>query len=288
MPATRRWSARSRTALRWRRDGIGNTTPRPRSPAHSLSRPAGAGLGRPRHRDSMRRESPARPKSFDSAPQLHAAHCSDPIQALRCLGGFEIVALAGSYLACAQHGLPVLVDGFVASTAAHWRLLDIVQSQRLVHFAHESPSRATSGSWRASMLSRCCTSGCVSVRAAARPAIPLLRLALCCTGAWRHSRSAGVSQGAPSAANFCSSTCSVMGKAKAALDSEAAPTIRLTALGMEQMWAAVSGKGRWNASSLSPLRRCAEFARVRWRGVWSCRWRSTTACVRFTSEHGKR
>jgi nicotinate-nucleotide--dimethylbenzimidazole phosphoribosyltransferase len=52
------------------------------------------------------------------ALQLHAAHCRDPIQALRCLGGFEIVALAGSYLACAQHGLPVLVDGFVASAAA--------------------------------------------------------------------------------------------------------------------------------------------------------------------------
>ena len=35
---------------------------------------------------------------------------------------------------------------------------------------------------------------------------------------------------------------------------------RLTALGMEQMWAAVSGKGRWERIVVSPLRRCAEFA----------------------------
>jgi nicotinate-nucleotide--dimethylbenzimidazole phosphoribosyltransferase len=37
---------------------------------------------------------------------------------LRRLGGFEIAALAGSYLSCAQQGLPVLVDGFIASVAA--------------------------------------------------------------------------------------------------------------------------------------------------------------------------
>jgi nicotinate-nucleotide--dimethylbenzimidazole phosphoribosyltransferase len=49
---------------------------------------------------------------------LHRAHITDPIEALRRLGGFEIAALAGSYLSCAQQGLPVLVDGFIASVAA--------------------------------------------------------------------------------------------------------------------------------------------------------------------------
>ncbi len=39
-------------------------------------------------------------------------------QALRCLGGFEIAALAGAYIACAQQGLPVLVDGFITTAAA--------------------------------------------------------------------------------------------------------------------------------------------------------------------------
>ncbi|MDO9225100.1 MAG: nicotinate-nucleotide--dimethylbenzimidazole phosphoribosyltransferase [Pseudomonadota bacterium] len=38
--------------------------------------------------------------------------------ALRCLGGFEIAALSGAYIACAQLGLPVLVDGFITTAAA--------------------------------------------------------------------------------------------------------------------------------------------------------------------------
>ena len=38
--------------------------------------------------------------------------------ALRCLGGFEIAALCGAYVACAQQGLPVLVDGFITTSAA--------------------------------------------------------------------------------------------------------------------------------------------------------------------------
>jgi nicotinate-nucleotide--dimethylbenzimidazole phosphoribosyltransferase len=41
-----------------------------------------------------------------------------PLEALRCLGGFEIAGLTGSYLACGHMGLPVLVDGFISSVAA--------------------------------------------------------------------------------------------------------------------------------------------------------------------------
>ncbi len=41
-----------------------------------------------------------------------------PLEALRRLGGFEIAALAGACLACAQQGLPALVDGFIGSVAA--------------------------------------------------------------------------------------------------------------------------------------------------------------------------
>jgi nicotinate-nucleotide--dimethylbenzimidazole phosphoribosyltransferase len=49
---------------------------------------------------------------------LHQVYVADPVETLRRLGGFEIAALAGSYLACAQQGSPVLVDGFIASVAA--------------------------------------------------------------------------------------------------------------------------------------------------------------------------
>ncbi|MGN8158972.1 nicotinate-nucleotide--dimethylbenzimidazole phosphoribosyltransferase [Salinisphaera sp. RV14] len=37
---------------------------------------------------------------------------------LECLGGLEIAALAGAYVAAAQRGVPVLVDGFISSVAA--------------------------------------------------------------------------------------------------------------------------------------------------------------------------
>ena len=41
-----------------------------------------------------------------------------PLDILRCLGGFEIAALVGSYIAAAQAGIAVLVDGFICSAAA--------------------------------------------------------------------------------------------------------------------------------------------------------------------------
>lgn len=49
---------------------------------------------------------------------LHTPHLFSPLETLRRLGGFEIAALVGSYIACAQMGLPVLVDGFIGNSAA--------------------------------------------------------------------------------------------------------------------------------------------------------------------------
>jgi nicotinate-nucleotide--dimethylbenzimidazole phosphoribosyltransferase len=42
----------------------------------------------------------------------------DAWDALTRLGGFEIAALVGAYLACAKMGMPVLVDGFISTAAA--------------------------------------------------------------------------------------------------------------------------------------------------------------------------
>lgn len=42
----------------------------------------------------------------------------DPMETLRCVGGFEIAALTGAMLAAAQAGITVLVDGFIVSVAA--------------------------------------------------------------------------------------------------------------------------------------------------------------------------
>ena len=55
---------------------------------------------------------------IERALALHAAHLSEPFEALRRIGGFELAALTGAYLACAQAGIPTLVDGFICTAAA--------------------------------------------------------------------------------------------------------------------------------------------------------------------------
>jgi nicotinate-nucleotide--dimethylbenzimidazole phosphoribosyltransferase len=55
---------------------------------------------------------------IDSALALHKASATTAFEKLCCFGGFEIAALAGAYIACAQKGVPVLVDGFISTAAA--------------------------------------------------------------------------------------------------------------------------------------------------------------------------
>jgi len=52
------------------------------------------------------------------ALKYHEGQLNQPIDVLLRLGGFEIAALAGAYLRCAQLAIPVLVDGFISSVAA--------------------------------------------------------------------------------------------------------------------------------------------------------------------------
>ena len=55
---------------------------------------------------------------IDQALAFHDGLLDDPLQTLFRLGGFEIAALAGAYVACAQEGLVALVDGFICTVAA--------------------------------------------------------------------------------------------------------------------------------------------------------------------------
>ncbi|GJL72821.1 MAG: nicotinate-nucleotide--dimethylbenzimidazole phosphoribosyltransferase [Nitrosomonas sp.] len=72
------------------------------------------------------------------ALELHSPSITHPMEALRRVGGFEIAALTGAYIRCAQVGLPVIIDGFIASVAA----LTAVQLQPDIKnwllFAHRS------------------------------------------------------------------------------------------------------------------------------------------------------
>ncbi|PHV11522.1 nicotinate-nucleotide--dimethylbenzimidazole phosphoribosyltransferase [Chitinimonas sp. BJB300] len=55
---------------------------------------------------------------LSSALQLHASRLASPASMLATLGGFEIAALTGAYIAASQAGIPVLVDGFISTVAA--------------------------------------------------------------------------------------------------------------------------------------------------------------------------
>jgi nicotinate-nucleotide--dimethylbenzimidazole phosphoribosyltransferase len=51
------------------------------------------------------------------ALELHRSSADDPIGALAAVGGFELGVLAGLALGAAARGVPVLVDGYPASSA---------------------------------------------------------------------------------------------------------------------------------------------------------------------------
>ena len=55
---------------------------------------------------------------IERALARHGPALTDAQAALRYLGGFEIAALVGAYLAAPQRGIPALVDGFICSVAA--------------------------------------------------------------------------------------------------------------------------------------------------------------------------
>lgn len=76
-------------------------------------------------------EQPASPALRDEASRTALA-------ALRCVGGFEIAALTGAYIACAQAGLPALVDGFITGAAALAACRMQPQVRDWLLFAHAS------------------------------------------------------------------------------------------------------------------------------------------------------
>ncbi len=55
---------------------------------------------------------------LEQALARHRGALVDADAILQYLGGFEIVALTGAYIHCAQQGLPVLIDGYISSIAA--------------------------------------------------------------------------------------------------------------------------------------------------------------------------
>ncbi len=57
-------------------------------------------------------------KIIEQALTQHEAGLLDELEILRFFGGFEIAALTAAYIYAAQQGLPVVIDGFIATAAA--------------------------------------------------------------------------------------------------------------------------------------------------------------------------
>ena len=75
---------------------------------------------------------------IQSALELHAQAGESGLQCLQLLGGFEIAALTGAFITCAQRGLPVLVDGFISSAAALCATRICSGSDRWFLYSHRS------------------------------------------------------------------------------------------------------------------------------------------------------
>jgi len=65
----------------------------------------------------------------------------DALAWLARVGGFEIAALCGAYIAAAQQGLPVLVDGFITTAAALAAVRINPGCREWMFFAHRSRER---------------------------------------------------------------------------------------------------------------------------------------------------
>jgi len=115
---------------------------------------------------------------INAALQLHQLNSRDALEILRTLGGFEIAALTGCYIAAAQQGLPMLVDGFITSVAAlvavklqpdvgHW----LIHSHRSQEPGHQAVIEALKARPLLDLNMR------LGEGSGAATALPLLRLA---------------------------------------------------------------------------------------------------------------
>ena len=57
-------------------------------------------------------------RAVAAAMDLHSEALGDPVTALRCVGGRELAAMAGAVLAARHKRVPVILDGFVTTSAA--------------------------------------------------------------------------------------------------------------------------------------------------------------------------
>jgi nicotinate-nucleotide--dimethylbenzimidazole phosphoribosyltransferase len=118
--------------------GIGNTTSATALSCVLLAMPAPALTGAGTGLDAAGVARKARVIAVALARQQSA----EPLEALRCLGGFEIAALTGTYLRCGQLRIPALIDGFITTVAALIALRLQPELAPWLFYAHRSAEPA--------------------------------------------------------------------------------------------------------------------------------------------------
>ena len=118
-----------------------------------------------------------------------------PLEWLRRVGGFEIAALAGAYVAAAQCGMPVLVDGFIATAAALAAVRRQPDCRAGLLFSHRSHERGHARLLHALEAEPLLDLGMrLGEGSGAALAVPLLRLACALHGGMATFAEAGVSE----------------------------------------------------------------------------------------------
>ena len=131
---------------------------------------------------------------IERALQRHA-DADTARERLRRLGGFEIAALAGAFIAAPQRGLPVLVDGFIASVAALAAVSLRPEVRPWLIFAHRSQERGHTRVLAALHAEPLLDLGMrLGEASGAAVAVPLLRLACALHTSMATFAEAGVSE----------------------------------------------------------------------------------------------
>ncbi|WP_208347949.1 nicotinate-nucleotide--dimethylbenzimidazole phosphoribosyltransferase [Pseudaestuariivita rosea] len=120
--------------------GIGNTTAAAAVAAGLFDRDAARWTGRGTGVDDAGLQLKTRVVAAGLAQ--HRAHLDDPLQVLRCLGGRELTAMAGAIARARAERCPVMLDGFICTSAA--AVLEKAQPGALDHAiaGHQSAEAA--------------------------------------------------------------------------------------------------------------------------------------------------
>jgi len=116
--------------------GVGNTTSATAIACALLNEKAGelAGPGTGLDKGGVSRKVSV----IEESLELHKDNMNSPLEVLQCVGGLEIAALTGAYIASAQNSLPIVVDGFISSVAALLAIEINPQVKQWMFFSHAS------------------------------------------------------------------------------------------------------------------------------------------------------